>query len=270
MHRYEELEKLYYRNKIKKYTYIVVLFAVLSAVFFAGKDYFSKYKNQKNVKINVDFKKITSENTAVNKIKDNNVSKVSVAKKTLKKNKNIKNHTVTAAVKKPVTDEKSSKAASLTPNLSFVVPKITQNNQNIKNSASNVQQEINTSQNETNKSVTSKKTEQIKVQVQNEPKIKMGVINVKEMINSFNQSPDYDTAIAIANYYYFKNNLDKAKLWALKANNINPSKYQSWKIFALILLKKNDKIKAKEVLNIYLNDYGSNDQIYKLLRSIDE
>jgi predicted Zn-dependent protease len=61
-----------------------------------------------------------------------------------------------------------------------------------------------------------------------------------------------------------------AKLWALKANNIDPSKYQSWKMFAFILLKKNDKIKARKILKVYLNDYGDNDEIYKLLRSLDE
>jgi hypothetical protein len=41
-------------------------------------------------------------------------------------------------------------------------------------------------------------------------------------------------------------------------------------MFALILIKKKNKAKAKEVLNIYLNDYGYNDEINKLLRSLDE
>jgi hypothetical protein len=61
-----------------------------------------------------------------------------------------------------------------------------------------------------------------------------------------------------------------AKLWALRANSINPDRFESWKIFAIILIKRNEKAKAKEVLQTYLNDYGQNEEIQKLLRSIDE
>ena len=74
----------------------------------------------------------------------------------------------------------------------------------------------------------------------------------------------------ISKYYFSHQDYNNAESWALKANNMDPSKYQSWKMFALILLKKHQKNKAKKVLSIYLDDYGNNEEIEKLLRSIDE
>ncbi|WP_024787894.1 hypothetical protein [Lebetimonas sp. JH369] len=111
---------------------------------------------------------------------------------------------------------------------------------------------------------------EIKAKIKEKPLIIEEKVNINDLIKSYNQNPDYDIAIQISNLYLNKNMLDLAKLWALKANNLSPSKYESWKIFAIILLKKNQKQKAKEVLKTYLNDYGDNEKIEKLLRSIDE
>ena len=102
------------------------------------------------------------------------------------------------------------------------------------------------------------------------PSIKEESVNVEKLISTFQKHPSYEVAMIISQYFFNKRDYKKAKIWALKANNIDPSKYQSWKMFATILIKKNDKINAKEVLKVYLNDYGDNDEIYKLLRSIDE
>ena len=69
--------------------------------------------------------------------------------------------------------------------------------------------------------------------------------------------------------YFNKNNLQKAKEWALKANSINSENYQSWEMFAKILLRKNQKEKAKRVLKAYIQNYGYNENIENLLRSIE-
>lgn len=270
MHRYDELEKMYYRNKIKKYTFITISVLFLAAGTYFGIDYLSKPKQNKTPEIKVDFKKITNTKPD-NGLKDKNITVNE--KKAVVKTENKK--PVETTVKKNNTEKKHQKivkkqanSESLTPNLSFVVPKIKPNDINAAKEPVQKLQKTQVVKKETPKKKDKVTTVSNNIQVI--PQIKEETINIKDLIKAFNKEPSYDTAIVISNYYYNKNDLANAKLWALKANNIDPSKYQSWKMFALILLKKNDKIKAKEVLKIYLNDYGNNDEIYKLLRSIDE
>jgi predicted Zn-dependent protease len=147
--------------------------------------------------------------------------------------------------------------------LSFIVPKVNLNENNITTKQKKSESKVKKNDKKTLKKV-------IKKEIKEKPLIIEEKVNINDLIKSYNQNPDYDIAIQISNLYLNKNMLDLAKLWALKANNLNPSKYESWKIFAIILLKKNQKQKAKEVLKTYLNDYGDNDEIEKLLRSIDE
>jgi len=250
MHRYDELEKLYYRRKIKKYFIIFLLFLIILSSLYYFQFYLSK-KNQPEQDIKFNIKKITVNN------KDNIIT---VADKNISHAvKKEKNH-ITGLSKKINTVSKESKkevnaSKKETPNLSFVLPRIDPESE--KNE---------TKKNDVKKPVI-KKTQESSVKL---PQIKEEKINIKELIASFNKEPRYDIAIVISKYYFDKNNLQNAKLWALKANSINPSKYQSWKMFAMILLKKNDKIKAKEVLKTYINDYGENKEVKKLLRSIDE
>jgi len=253
MHRYDELEKLYYRNKIKKFSIILIMLFLISGSCFVYKNYFIENK-KKNAKIKFDFKKITTQDKPAksNIIKDENkTSKINIKSQETNNTGKVKS----IFVKKNI----SQKRESLTPNLSFVIPQIKDFNETNHINRQSVKKNLNSG----NNSIKNKTNKEI-------PIIKEKQINITELIQSFNKKPSYDTAIIISKYYFNNNDLKNAKLWALRANNINPAKYESWEMFALILLKKNDKIKAKEVLRIYLNDYGENDEIYKLLRSINE
>jgi tetratricopeptide (TPR) repeat protein len=275
MHRYDELEKRYYRNKIKKYLIFFISLIILSlSSYYAYKKFFTN--EQKSAKIKVNFKKIINQ-TSQNKNEINKhyeetkheinstkkpsavTNEINETKKTYKEN-NLTNKT---SVKKE--ENKSEKKESLTPNLSFVVPEIKKDVPEISDK-NKIQKKVSSVQNEKNLTKKTNKTVTIKII----PKIKEEPLNINDLIQSFKQYPQYDTAMAISNYYFEKKDYNNAKLWALKANNINPAKYKSWKMFAMILLKKNDKIQAKKVLKIYLDDYGDNDEIEKLLRSIDE
>jgi len=255
MHRYEELEKLYYKNKLKKFFIFLILVVLISGGCFVYKGDFKKNNKNEETKIKVDFKKITNQTETVkpNIINNdiNKTSKINVKSQEKNKTKKVKNVFVKEKVEK--------KEESITPNLSFVIPRIKDYNETEYVSKKHV---------EKNSNINGAKKK--KEEIPTVPIIKEEQINISELIKSFNKNPSYDTAMVISRYYFKNNDLKNAKLWALKANNINPSKYESWKMFALILLKKNDKIKAKEVLKIYLNDYGDNEEIYKLLRSIDE
>ncbi|GAB6073902.1 hypothetical protein [Nautilia lithotrophica] len=259
MHRYDELEKLYYKNKIKKYS--LIIFLVILVIFigwFFYQNYTSSKKTDKETKINIDFKKITNQTKS---IKSNIIKKdINLTSKENIKNNDQNKTKTTSKIDTSLEKNKTEKKESITPNLSFVIPEIKEENKTNKRIIKKTQIK---EKNRKIKEITKQNKQII-------PTIKEEQINITELIKSFNKHPSYDTAIVISRYYYNNNELKNAKLWALKANNIDPAKYESWKMFALILLKKNDKIKAKEVLKIYLNDYGDNDEIYKLLRSIDE
>ena len=99
--------------------------------------------------------------------------------------------------------------------------------------------------------------------------IKEEKLTLNQLIKKFSISPSFETAIQVAKLYFEKNDLKNSQQWALKANSIDPYRYESWELFALILVKKGENKKAKEVLNTYLNDYGYNEKIEKLLRSLE-
>ncbi len=94
--------------------------------------------------------------------------------------------------------------------------------------------------------------------------------NVNILIKKFNQNPNYDLAMMISKFFFDKNNLKKAQKWALKANEMDPERVESWIVFANILIREKKVNKAKEILKTYLNSYGQNDIIEKKLRSINE
>jgi len=221
VHKYERLEKYYYKKKIFKI--FLIVFAILAVI---GIGLFFFINNQ-------------HKNTKKETLKE--VTKKSIEKKEIKKTKVVeqKNKTV--------------KNLDYKVKLSFVLPEIKVEKQ--KKVKIQKKTEVKSSQ----KILLSKKNLIIEEK-----------IDITDLINSFNQNPSYDIAIRISNYYLNHNNLALSKTWALKANNINPSKAESWKIFAIILIKQKKMQKAKEVLKIYLNDYGNNQQIIKLLRSLND
>ena len=222
MHRYEELEKLYYKKKFKQ---LFLLFFLIIGLFVLSYFLFKHF-----IQTNQSKKIIKSE-------KNKTIKKI-YKKKVIEIERKINVKTI---------QQSSNKERDNVPILSFKVPDL--------NLKSEKKEKIQKNKLDKNNSNTY-------------PLIKESSINVKKLIYNFNINPSYETAMEISTYYLNKGKLDKSKLWALKANTINSDRYESWKMFALILLKKHKKQKAKEVLQTYLHDYGYNNEIDKLLRSI--
>jgi hypothetical protein len=257
MHKYEELEKLYYKKKKKQTALIFIAILSIGSVFLLINN-LSNSKRKRNI-VNIE-KNVTDNinNTLASKVvvKTTNKSK----KYNQKKDdvKKIKSMTFTVFKFARNKGDNNSTISQLT----FIVPDIKSKPKEIKQN--DKKQHI------TNpKIVKNKEDKKIKNEISNFF-IKENSVDIKKLINTFKKAPSYDIAMMISKYYFARKDYDDAKLWVLKANNMEPSKYQSWKMFALILLKKHQKNKAKNVLSIYLDDYGSNEEIEKLLRSIDE
>jgi tetratricopeptide (TPR) repeat protein len=234
VHRYEELEKLYYKKMFLKAT-VVVVFIIGSAV---GGFYY--LNSQKNVKPKV--------------------KEVKTSKKEVKEaNKTVK----ITQVKHKKTETKNEKPNQT---LTFVLPPLNEND--IKAAAVNKPKPI--------KSVQKPVKKTIPKPIQPKPVEKKAVVieekrvTLKDLINSYNTNPNYDLALMIAKKFYNKNDLKSAQIWAIKANNLDPSRVESWLLFADILLKEHKKQKALEILNIYLDQYGDNDTINAKIRSINE
>ncbi|WP_024790027.1 hypothetical protein [Lebetimonas sp. JH292] len=255
MHKYERLEKLYYKKKYVKifFIFLFILIILLILIFFLKRN----KKPEKSPVFNINVLKKEENNTYGQK---NITEKNLTNKKTVFYEKNL---TLKKEKKDKNTTLKTNNTNTKKEVLSFIVPKVNLNENNITTKQKKTESKV-------KKNDKKKLKNEIKAKIKEKPLIIEEKANINDLIKSYNQNPDYDIAIQISNLYLNKNMLDLAKLWALKANNLNPSKYESWKIFAIILLKKNQKQKAKEVLKTYLNDYGDNDEIEKLLRSIDE
>jgi lipopolysaccharide export LptBFGC system permease protein LptF len=242
VHKYEMLEKLYYRKKFVKF---LIIFVILILILLILKMTFFNRKNNKG---------FNNKNNVSNNIKsksEKNISKNNIKNIKIKKEINKSDCVLKIKTENNLTDDM--------PQINFILPKI-----KINDSIDNTKKENNKSNNQ------KKLKSEVKIKVKQEPLIIEENVNVNSLIKNFKNNPSFDTAIQISQYYLNKNKFDLAKLWALKANSINPEKYESWKIFAIILLKKNKKEKAKEVLQTYLNDYGQNEDIQTLLRSINE
>jgi len=226
MHRYEELEKRYYRNLYLKifFILIIVILFIVSGYYFYNKFHISNKNNSKQISYN------KSKNISNKKEKNltKKIVKNKIAIKKAEKNK-------TKIVKEPI---------------KFILPDITQ---------------INVDKNKTKKI---KKDKKVKITFTIQ-EISISKQDISVLIQNFNKNPTFEVAITIAKYFFNKNKLKKAQIWALKANNINPQRPESWIIFANILNKENKKEKAIEVLKIYKESYGINEKIENKIRSLN-
>ena len=237
MHRYEELEKSYYKYKLKKVFLIFIIITLLIGIGFVL--YYSLYS--KSDKKGLFLKK---DNISLNETKKNKIYALEFNNSF---SKNLKKH-----------KEKNKTNVLI---LSFNIPKLEKEFKKedfeMKNDKKdNLQQ----------------KTSKINYKIEknnNKFLIKKEKVNVNQLIKNFSLSPSFEIAIQIAKLYFEKNDLKNSQQWALKANSIDPYRYESWELFALILIKKGKNKKAKEILNIYLNDYGYNEKVEKLLRSLE-
>jgi len=235
MHRYDELEKKYYKKLyLKIFFYFLAIITTVTIIVFIKKNVNNSNKNSFKEE-NISFRQVSKEkNSSVKKIK-------TIVKKEHKDKKNIK---------KRIVEE-----------LKFILPDV----ENIKI--------LDIKKNENNQSNFIKKIKKENKTVTEKPLFNLKEVSLDKqditlLIKSFNQNPDYDLAITIAKYYLNHNNLNQAQIWALKANNLNPEKPDSWLIFANILQKENKIQKAIEVLKVYKNSYGIDKKIEKKLRSL--
>ncbi len=242
MHRYEELEKIYYKKLYLKIFIGFILFIIFIILLFIFLD-----STKKPVK---------SEKKTIQKIKK--------TLKTKTKNKDINNSNKTLQIKKELKPKQKIKKEQelkfILPNIDFIKEpeKPNQVKKNIREKK------------QVKKTLPSKSP--IVIQQQSplkEVKITEENISINQLINQFRTNKNYDLAITIAKMYLKQNNLKNAQIWALNANNLNPSKPDSWIIFADIMIKKHNIKKAKEILKVYVDSYGSNDIIEEKLRSIN-
>jgi len=244
VHRYEELEKEYYKKQKLKIFFSLIIVVVL----IIGGYYFYK-------KISV--KKLPS---FVNK----NKKEI----KTYEKNETKANPKPKEKIKKTEV-KKIKKESQKNDRLIFVIPNIDEN-------------EIKEEKFEKKEVKEEKKIKKTKKEIKNKPKspppvkpnpqliIKEKPVSLTELKQKFSQKPSYDLAMMIARTYYNQKKYKQAQIWVIKANNLSPQKVESWLLFADILLKENKKQKAKEILGIYLDQYGENPDIKAKIRSIDE
>ncbi len=240
MHRYEELEKLYYKKKYQKIFFIFLLvFLILLILFIVFK------KGETTIKRKIIFK---PEKIKINKPSQNEVNQSVKKIVKVKKKKNIKPKHTTLH-----TEQKQ---------LKFILPDINNTNETVVmkkniNKLPVVKKENN-------------KTTSPEIHLNNIRIKETSVKNVKILIKKFDENPDFDLAIVISKIFLEQNNLKNAQIWALRANELNPQKIDSWLIFSDILIKEKKPQKAKEILKTYINSYGPNDIIENKLRSINE
>ena len=242
MHRYEELEKLYYKKKYLKLFFRLIAFIIVaSLLYFVYLFQFQQNIFKKNIEVNKSKQIIENNNTK----KDDN--KTIIVKSNDKSKKEISKIKKEKLFLYPIYPELNLENKEMNSSANYTKPVI---------------KESNTSLNK-DKNITQQK-----------PKIHIGV-SVKEnkqtlqdYINVFNNSKDYDLAIKIATIYLNQKKYKKAIDWSKKANEIKPEDAKSWYIFAKSLIELGKQKEAKRVLIAYLNTYGTNEELEKLLRSI--
>jgi predicted Zn-dependent protease len=259
MHRYEELEKLYYKKRAFKIFFFFLIIVLIIVGIFWGIKVFNG-KKSKNLKEHLTTK-YKLKKTQKTKEKSKTIKKIATKKEKIEK-------------KQPKLEFKSKKLNQnnvTNATLSFVLPDIqtlkTATSKNIKNKKPEKETK--------NKPLSPKKEIKKKTNIQKQNnsgvqfKIKTTSLNLYDLLNDFNANPSYDLAVMISKLYMQKGNLKEAQIWALKANNLNPKGVESWIEFADILLKEHKKQKALEVLNIYKQSYGDNPKIDNKIRSIN-
>jgi len=230
VHRYEELERLYYKKLFLKIFLGIFLFIVIVVSLF-----FLLTFSKENKKETVKKQKV-------------------VKSKESKKEKND-----TKKIEKKVFVKKTQN--KIEP-LNFIVPDIEE-----KKESKPVKTE---NQNEKKPLKVKKEVKKRYPIIKEVPVIQEKEVKIDDLIKSYKLNPNYDLALMIAKKFYKKNNLKSAQIWVIKANNLDPSRVESWLLFADILLKEHKKQKALEVLKIYLDQYGDNEAVSAKIRSINE
>ena len=231
MHKYEELEKLYYKKLYIKYFIYLLLF--IGIVLISSFTYLNlNPKKTKKTKITKTIQKV--------KVEKNDTNKTNLYPKKIKK-----------FVKKLT-------LYPIYPDVDSIMQNKEINKTKYKKS-------------KPNKIVNSKPiiNKQVKPQSKKpEIKIIIKTETIKDLINLYNIAPEFSSGMKIAKYYYKHKKYEESIKWCKKVNKIKPEKYESWYLFAQNLIQLNKNKEAKKVLIYYISNYSPNDKIEKLLRSI--
>ena len=266
MHRYEELEKLYYKKKYIKYGTIgsLIFIILIVSYYFFNRD----IENKKVVKIKQtenNYTKKVEKKKIIKKVTKKDFEKVKVDKESNLKKEEIKEvaviqklvlYPIFPDINELLAKEKAKKEGDE----KKVVEKENKiKKEQIKEKTLNNNETIKITDNTNKDKKESKKIEIV---------VKEKKDSLNNLIHFYNITPDYETAIKISKIYLKENNYKEAIEWLKKANKLIPENYESWYLFAKSLVKLGKTKEAKRVLVAYLNNYGANPKIEQLLRSL--
>ncbi|AXP08834.1 transformation system protein [Campylobacter hepaticus] len=98
----------------------------------------------------------------------------------------------------------------------------------------------------------------LKTEEENTKKIEINSrnLNISHLRKSFYENPSYEKALNLANKYFDIKAYKKSIFWALKANELNKEKQDSWLVFAKAKRALGEEKEAQSVLDAYVNYYG--------------
>lgn len=82
------------------------------------------------------------------------------------------------------------------------------------------------------------------------------ILNISDLKKSFYQNPSYEKALNLAKKYFDMKAYKKTIFWALKANELDKQKQDSWLIFAKAKRALGEEKEAELALDAYINYYG--------------
>lgn len=82
------------------------------------------------------------------------------------------------------------------------------------------------------------------------------ILNISDLKKSFYQNPSYEKALNLAKKYFDMKAYKKTIFWALKANELDKQKQDSWLIFAEAKRALGEEKEAELALDAYINYYG--------------
>lgn len=105
-----------------------------------------------------------------------------------------------------------------------------------------------------------KELEEVKVVQENthisKIEIDSKILNISDLKKSFYQNPSYEKALNLAKKYLDIKAYQKTIFWALKANELDKQKQDSWLIFAQAKRALGEEKEAQSALDAYINYYG--------------
>jgi len=251
MHRYEKLEKFYYKKRYTGFFCIFVgIFVLLTSIIVLYKTFSSPEKEQKK---EIKTYKVEKQ------VKEENIEEFGSMPKvpTIVEKKHLqKKESETKLILYPVFPDSSD----LTLTKKRVEP---------------VQKKEIISKPVQKKEVVVPKKQIIEKVKEKENNKKITIViksspnTLGDLIALYNNAEEYNLAIKIAKLYLEDKKYNKTIEWVKKANKLNSEDYESWYIFAESLWKQKRVKEAKQVLKAYLENYdNSNKKIKQLLRSI--